>query len=427
MMTNGEKIYNIAAELFPIPRSLTGKGVRQTFEILKKYAKDLNVFEIPTGTKVFDWTVPEEWEINDAYIEDESGNKIIDFKENNLHVMGYSTPVDEWTDLEGLLKYVYTEPSAPDAIPYITSYYKRRFGFCMSENLKNSLKPGKYHMYIDSRLFEGSLSYGEIVIPGEIEDEILFTTYVCHPSMANNECSGPSVAIALANYIQNLPSHKYTYRFVFGPETIGSVAYICTHFKHLKEHVKAAFNLSCVGDDRVYSMLHSRYANTFADKALLNILKYHTKSLIEYSYLDRGSDERQYNAPGVDIPMVTFSRSRYTQYPEYHTSLDNMDLVSPAGFEGSFEVLTKLVDALENNAYYKINVLCEPQLGKRGLYPSISRRGQYDAVMMITNFIAYSDGTNDLFDISNIVGVPVDELIKIKNELMENGILDIVG
>ncbi|MBO7600532.1 MAG: DUF2172 domain-containing protein, partial [Lachnospiraceae bacterium] len=183
-MSDGQKIYDIAKEIFPICRSLSGKGVRKTFEVLKKYAEDLNVFEVPTGTKAFDWTVPKEWEINEAFIEDETGRHIIDFKENNLHVMGYSTPVDEWVDLDELKKHIYTQEDQPDAIPYITSYYKERYGFCMSENMKKALKQGRYHMYIDSRLFDGSLSYGEIVIPGETDKEILFTPYVCHPSMA---------------------------------------------------------------------------------------------------------------------------------------------------------------------------------------------------------------------------------------------------
>ena len=418
----GEQIYKIAEELFPICRSLSGKGVRETFEILKKHTKGLETFEVPTGTQVFDWTVPKEWEINDAYIEDEAGNKLIDFKKNNLHVMGYSTPVDEWVELSELLSHIYTEQGQPDAIPYITSYYKERYGFCMSENQKNSLKPGKYHMYIDSRLFEGSLTYGEIFIPGETEDEILFTTYVCHPSMADNECSGPAVAAFLSNWLWSKESRHYSYRFVFNPETIGSISYISGHLEHLKKHVKAAYNLSCVGDNLDYSIVHSRYGNTFADKTLTNILKNHDK-FTEYSFLDRGSDERQYNAPGVDIPMVTLCRSKYATFPEYHTSLDDMNFVSKEGFQGTFDVLRKLIHALENNAYYKVQVLCEPQLGKRGLYPSVSRKGQYDAVMMITNFIAYSDGTNDLFDISNITGIDTEELIEIKDKLLENGVI----
>lgn len=424
MMQDGSRIYKIAEEIFPICRSLSGKGVRETLEILGKYVKDLNVYEVPTGTQVFDWTVPREWEINDAYIEDSDGNKVIDFKKNNLHVLGYSTPVDSVVDLDELLTHVYTEPSQPDAIPYITSYYKERFGFCMSENQKQSLKPGKYHMYIDSRLFEGSLTYGEIFIPGESDEEILFTTYVCHPSMADNECSGPATAVYLASYLQGLEKRHFSYRFVFNPETIGSITYISRNLEHLKKHVVAAYNLSCVGDNLDYSIVHSRYGNTFADKTLTNILTYHA-AYSDYSFLERGSDERQYNAPGVDIPMVTLCRSKYGKFPEYHTSLDNMDFVSPEGFQGTFDVLSKLVTALENNAYYKINVLCEPQLGKRGLYPSVSRKGQYDTVMMMTSFIAYCDGTNDLFDISNITHVPTTELIEIKDKLLAGGLLNV--
>ena len=342
----GKDIYKISERIFPICRSITGNGVRETLNILSEYApyKSLKMYSVPSGTKVFDWTIPQEWNIQDAYIEDHTGNHVVDFKKNNLHVMGYSTPVDRWVDLEELKQYIYTQPEQPEVIPYVTSYYKEQFGFCMSQKQKEMLLPGRYHMYIDSKLEEGYLTYGEIIIPGKTQDEILISTYICHPSMANNECSGPALAVSLANWIWKMEERKYTYRIVFVPETIGSITYLNQNIDWLKAHVKAGFVLSCVGDNRNYSMVESRYANTLADNILKNVLNDLTKGNYSvYSFLKRGSDERQYNAPGVDLPVVSFCRSKYGEYPEYHTSADDLSVISPEGFEKSFEVMTQVI------------------------------------------------------------------------------------
>ncbi|MCQ2517235.1 MAG: DUF4910 domain-containing protein [Lachnospiraceae bacterium] len=415
--------YALAGRLFPICRSLTGKGVRETLSILKEYIPTLEIKSVPSNTQVFDWTVPKEWEINDAFIEDESGRKIIDFKENNLHVMGYSHPVDEVMDLSELKKHIYVQEDQPDVIPYVTSYYRERYGFCMSKNMLDSLPEGKYRAYVDSRLFDGNLNYGEAFLPGETDMEILFTTYVCHPSLANNECSGPALLAHIYKWLESIPNRKYGYRFVFGPETIGSVTYLSQNLPHLKQYLKAGFNLSCVGDDRAYSAVQSRYGNNLSDRVLEHLLKYRANSTI-YSFLERGSDERQYCAPGVDLPFATFCRSKYTKYPEYHTSADDMNLISPEGFAGSFKTMAEAVKILEYNAYYLINVYCEPQLGKRGLYPTVSKKGSYDAVKTLTDFIAYADGTNDLLDIAKIINVPVTELFDVIDKLSDGGLLD---
>lgn len=422
----GQEIYNLAKEMFPICRSLTGEGVRQTLGIIDNYiGRDgirLNIHEVPSGTQVFDWTVPKEWTVREAYIEDEAGRHIIDMKDNNLHVMGYSIPVDRWVSLDELKTHVYTQEDQPDAIPYITSYYKERFGFCMSQSQLDSLPEGKYHMYIDSELFDGSLTYADVIIPGESEQEILLTSYTCHPSMANNECSGPALLAELMRYVNSLEHRRYTYRFVLNPETIGSITYLSKNCKHLQEKLVAGVVLSCVGDDRDYSIVESKYGDTLADKGLKNILKYREK-YTTYSFLKRGSDERQYNAPGINLPVVGFCRSKYATYPEYHTSLDDMELVSPGGFQGAYDVMTRWISAMEYNRYYEMTVLGEPQLGKRGLYPTISRKGEYDSVSAMMNLIAYADGRNDLFDISNIIGVPTDVLIPIVKKLEENGLI----
>ena len=424
-INEGQEMYDFVCKIFPYCRSLTGEGVRQTLNDLREFitqggGPELQVFEVPSGTKAFDWTVPKEWKIREAYIEDEAGNHIIDMKNNNLHVLGYSTPVDKWVSLDELKEHVYTQPDQPDCIPYVTSYYKERFGFCMSENMKNSLPEGKYHMYIDSELFDGVLNYAEIVIPGETDEEVFFSTYFCHPSMANNECSGPAVSGELVKYVMSLPQRRYTYRFVYVPETIGSITYLSQgeHLSKLQKSMVAGFNLSCVGDNRDYSIVESRHADTLADRVLKNVLHYHTYNKYStYSFLKRGSDERQYNAPGVDLPVVGFCRSKFGEYPEYHTSADDLSLVSPEGLQGAYDVMKQVIDALELNNKYKMKVLCEPQLGKRGLYPTISQKGSYDEIEAMTNFIAYADGKNDLLDISNTINVSVRELMKIIGKL----------
>ena len=423
-MKNGVQIYEIAKRIFPICRSITGNGVRATMEILKEYVPELEIFEVPSGTQVFDWMVPKEWNIKDAYIEDENGEKIVDFKKNNLHVLGYSLPMDEYLSLEELKKIVYTQKEQPEVIPYVTSYYVERKGFCMSQNQLDSLKEGTYHAVVDSELKEGSLTYAQVVIPGKSKKEIFFSTYTCHPSMGNNECSGPALQTALINYVKNMAEREYTYRFVFIPETIGAITYLSRNYMELKENVCAGFNLSCVGDDRDYSIINTRYGNTVTDKLLKHVLKKNTAAFTEYSFLERGSDERQYNAPGIDLPVCGFCRTKFAKYPEYHTSADDLTVISPEGFEGSFDIMTKCIRILEYNRIYKIKVLCEPQLGKRGLYPTISQKGSYDAIKNMTNFIAYADGTNTLLEIAEIIDANALELIDVAKKLCESGLMD---
>lgn len=430
-VNEGQEMYDFVSKIFPYCRSLTGEGVRQTLNDLREFitqggGPELQVFEVPSGTKAFDWTIPREWKIREAYIEDEAGNHIIDMKDNNLHVLGYSTPVDKWVSLDELKEHIYTQPDQPDCIPYVTSYYKERFGFCMSENMKNSLPEGKYHMYIDSELFDGVLNYAEIVIPGETDEEVFFSTYFCHPSMANNECSGPALSGELVKYVMSLPQRRYTYRFVYVPETIGSITYLSQgeHLSKLQKSMVAGFNLSCVGDNRDYSIVESRHADTLADRVLKNVLHYHTDNKYStYSFLKRGSDERQYNAPGVDLPVVGFCRSKFGEYPEYHTSADDLSLVSPDGLQGAYDVMTQVIDALEMNQRYQVQVLCEPQLGKRGLYPTTSQKGSYDKVKAMVDFIAYADGKTDLIDISNKILVPIGELIRVVKKLKANNVI----
>ncbi|MCM1261748.1 MAG: DUF4910 domain-containing protein [Butyrivibrio sp.] len=426
----GAEMYKLAEKLFPICRSITGDGVRQTLDIINGFLSEndsdkdlkLEIHEVPSGTQVFDWNVPKEWKIREAYIENESGERIIDMKDNNLYVMGYSIPVDMWVTLDELKEHVFVEDDSPEAIPYVTSYYKERYGFCMSKNQLDALPEGKYHMYVDSELFDGSLTYAEAVLKGETDEEILISSYTCHPSMANNECSGPVVLAALIRYVASLRNRRYTYRFLLNPETIGSLTYLSINYKSLQEKLVAGIVLSCVGDDRDYSIIRSRYGNTITDKSLKSILSSRGK-YSEYSFLERGSDERQYNAPGIDLPVVGFCRSKYGEYPEYHTSLDNLDIISPSGLQGSYEVMVQWIQAMEYNRRYQVTVLGEPQLGKRGLYPTISKKDMYDNIFSLRDFIAYADGRNDIFEISDIIGVPVGNLIPIIRKLKDNDLI----
>ena len=418
-------MYALAEELFPICRSITGEGVRATLKILQREIPELTIHEVPSGTEVFDWTVPAEWIIEDAYVENEAGEKVIDFAKTNLSVVGYSYPMDEWMELEDLKKILYTLPNQPEAIPYVTSYYNPRSGFCLSQKALEALPEGRYHAVIKSGFKEeGSLTYGEVILPGETDEEIFFSTYLCHPSMCNDQLSGPVMMAKLIEHLREIPGRRYTYRCIFIPETIGSITYLHENLDHLKSHVKAAFNVACVGDERTYSYMESRYGNTLSDKVARNVLSFHYPDYDHYTFLSRGSDERQYCFPGVDLPVASIARSKFGTYPEYHTSLDDLTLISQEGLEGALDVYTQVVNALEVNRYYRINTICEPRLGKRGLFPTISKKGIYDEVNVMMNFFYYCDGSNDVIDISNITKVPVKVLIPAIEKLVDNGLLD---
>ena len=422
-----EDMYRWAADLFPICRSLCSEGNRETLRYLKALAPEIQINEVPTGTQCFDWEVPEEWNISEAYLLAPDGTRVLDFCDNNLHVVGYSIPVDAELSLEELLPHLHSDEKLPDAIPYLTSYYRRTWGFCLSHKRLQSLEPGRYRAVIRSTIAPGSMSYGEVVLPGETDEEIFFSTYICHPSMANNELSGPVVATALLRWLSSLESRRYTYRFAWVPETLGSIAYLSRNLERMKARVRAGYVVTCVGDERAYSFLPSRAGNTLADRAALHVLSQQAPQFQAYSFLERGADERQYCFPGVDLPVASVMRSKYDSYPEYHTSLDDMALISPRGLGGAYEIYRGIVAALELNVVYRTTTLCEPCLGKRSLYPTLSRKESFGTIIQILNVLSYSDGTKDLFDLGNAIRLPFSRCIQIARRLENAGLLERVS
>ena len=402
----GQEILDFAKVIFPINRSLTGEGVRETFRHIKEHLPGLTVHAVPSGTEAFDWVVPNEWEITEAYIEDSSGKRLVDFANNNLHVVGYSTAVDVSLSLDELQEHLHSLPDKPEAIPYVTSYYSDRWGFCLTHLQRMALVPDTYRAVIRSRKFQGVMNYAELIIPGESSKEVFLSTYICHPSMANNEVSGPSVLTFIGKWLQSAPRH-FTYRLVFLPETIGAIYYLSQHLEHLRQHVHVGFNISCVGDDRNYSFVSSRKGQTLADRIASHILPILSPSFVRHSFLERASDERQYGSPLVDLPLVSLSRTKYGCYDEYHTSLDNFDVVTSTGLEGGFNMISSCIQTAESNRTYIARFPCEPQLGKRGLYPTLGGGKVSASVDVLLNVLSYCDGETDLLTLAEICGLSI--------------------
>lgn len=401
-------ILDFLYDLWPINRSISGSGLRLTLQKIKEKLPELELIEVPSGTKVLDWIVPEEWDIEEAVLSGPDGHVIADFKVNNLSVLGYSIAVDTELSLDELQPHLFSIKEQPDLIPYATSYYKKNWGFCIAENDRQHLPQGNYKALIKSKHFLGSITLAHLIIPGESKQEVLFSTYCCHPSMANNELSGPCVATFLAEWVSKIENRKYTYRFIFIPEMIGSAAYLELYSKELKENVIASFNLTCVGDERAWSYLPSRNGNTYADKVALHVLNNKVKSFDSYKWLDRGSDESMFCAPGIDIPMVSIMRSKYGTYPEYHTSADlPSTVVTEKGLEDSLEIHKTIVELIERNVIPVAQVLGEPQLGRRGLYPMVSVKGSTNKVKNMLNLISYSDGKLSLLEIAEKCETPI--------------------
>jgi aminopeptidase-like protein len=423
-MQVGSDMYKFIQDIWGYNRSLTGEGVRQTLDCIRRQIPELSIREVPSGTQVFDWKVPQEWLVREAYIVTPDGRKICDFSTNNLHLVGYSVAYRGSLSLSELKEHLYTLPEQPSAIPYITSYYKAHWGFCISFEEYCSLKDGIYSVVIDAEHFDGFLNYGEVLLPGKITDEIFLSTYICHPAMANNELSGVALTTFLSKWIKSLKDREYSYRIVFIPETIGSITYLANNICEMQARIKAGFNISCVGDERCFSYLPSRDGDTLSDRVARHVLKWSVNDFITYTWSDRGSDERQYCAPGVDLPIASIHRSKYGEYPEYHTSLDRLgDVVTANGLEGTFQVYKKVINAIEKNKTYQSVTLCEPQLGSRGLYPTVSTKESKKQVSAMMDILTYSDGTKTLLDIANTINCPIWDLYSNVDILLQCGLL----
>jgi len=421
-----EELEKYFDKLWPITRSLTGDGNRRSLQILSEII-DLEIKEVPSGTSCLDWTVPPEWNIREAWIKDSKGNKIIDFADSNLHVLGYAEPVRAHLTFEELKAHLYTLPDQPDVIPYITSYYQRRWGFCLSHNQFQSLdEKGEYEVYIDSTLDEnGSMSVGEAVIEGKSEKEILLSTYICHPSLAHNELSGPLVAAFIYNQLKQKKNLKYTYRFVFVPETIGSIYMLSIYGEHWMKHMLAGFIITCIGDDGPFTYKKSRRGNAISDRVVEEVLKQSGEDFKILDFSPRGSDERQYCSPGFNLPVGSLMRTMYGEYKAYHTSADNKDFISFEAMEKSISKYLEIIEVMEKNEKY-INTLPygEPQLGNRGLYPTLrSKQDNEDFLEAMMWVLNLADGKHDLIDMSQKSKITIKKLLPVIEILLDKGIL----
>ena len=426
-----KKYLNLAQKkLFRLNRSITGYGLRRTLYYIKKEFPNLKIKSLKSNTRVFDWKIPYEWNLKDAYILDKNKKKIIDFKKNNLHIVGYSSSCKKILKKKEILKKIHSLPKSPNAIPYITSYYKNYWGFCETDKNKKKIirkykKEDKFKIFIDSSFNnKGRLNYGEIFLKSSSKQEILISTYICHPSMANNELSGPIVSMSLIKYFLKKKLKK-SLRFIFIPETIGSISFLNKSLKKLKKNLIGGYNLTCIGDEKNHSCIFSKYNNSIADKSLKEAYKKLNIKFKKYSFLERGSDERQYNSPGIDLPIATICRTRFGKFKEYHTSLDNFELVTEKGLTGGFKVAKKAIEILQNKVIPRNKILCEPQLSKRNMYPTLSTRDPKNNLTKKTmDFLQYADGKNDLDDISKIIKVDKKLSYKIYAKLKKVKIID---
>lgn len=418
--------------LFPICRSITGPGVRETIAILQEYLP-LEQFAVPTGTKVFDWEVPREWRIREAWLKGPNGETIVDFKEHNLHVVNYSVPVNQKLSLEELKEHLYSVPNLPEAIPYVTSYYKERWGFCLPHSVLEKLEPGQYHAYVDSELVQGELNYAHVVLPGESDQEVMFSSYICHPSMANNELSGPIVTAFLYLRLAKWKHRRFTYRFVLAPETIGAIAYLHQFGEGMRERLFAGMVLTCVGGNEPLSFKKTRRENSELDAMISHLVNHKRLDARTRGFTPvYGSDERQFGSPGFNLPVGQMSRGLHSGFPGYHNSLDTKEAMTIEALQKSLNDLEQICKALELDGYY-VNQFPygEVKLDKHGLYPDMNaptlrgysnnevqdQRIQLNRILTVLN---YSDGQHTLQNIADFCACsildmePVIELLKEK-------------
>ncbi|GAA3575518.1 DUF4910 domain-containing protein [Nonomuraea rosea] len=411
-------MHDLVRRLYPLCRSITGDGLRRTLEIIGA-SIPLEITEVPTGTEVLDWTIPREWNIRDAYIKDATGRRVVDFQDSNLHVVGYSGPVEATMSLAELRPHLHTLPDQPGLVPYRTSYYAETWGFCLSQRTLDGLGEGPYEVRIDSTLADGHLTYGEHVIPGRSSAEVLISCHVCHPSLANDNLAGVAVAVALA---QRLTDPWYTYRFVFAPGTIGAIAWLGLN-RGRADRIKHGVTMACAGDDGTIHYKRSRRGDAEIDQVFAHVLKDRPHTLLDFS--PYGYDERQYCSPGFNLPVGSLTRTPYGSYPEYHTSADNPDFVRPEAMEDTLEVLWAAVQVLEGNRRFQnLSPYGEPQLGRRGLYGSLGGRSDTKQAQMAMLWVLnLSDGTHSLLQIAERSSLPFEALAEAAHVLQSAGLV----
>jgi len=419
----GQALYRLVADLYPLCRSITGSGVRETLSMLRRLI-ELKIHQVPSGTEVFDWTVPKEWNIRDAYIRDGSGKKIVDFKKSNLHIVGYSAQVHTKLSLAELKKHLFTSPEHPDWIPYRTSYYEENWGFCLSHRQLSELRDGEYEVCIDASMDAGFLSYGECYLEGELKDEILVSCHICHPSLANDNLSGIAVAAFLAKALSAL-SLRFSYRFLFVPGTIGPITWLCFNEERLSR-IRAGLVLACLGDSGGFTYKKSRQADADIDRAVVKVLQETGEPFEVIDFSPYGYDERQFCSPAFNLPVGCLMRTPHGRFPEYHTSADNLSFVRPERLADSFITCLAVLLLLENNKrFINLKPKCEPQLGKRGLYAAIgggsAGKSEQLALLWVLNM---SDGRNSLLDIAGRSGLPFSMIRSAAQKLGAYGLLE---
>ncbi len=417
----GEQLQRFAAKLYPICRSITGDGIRRTLAMIQNRIP-LQTFDVPTGTQVFDWTVPKEWNVRDAFVADSNGKRVVDFQKNNLHVVNYSMPVHATMPLSALRPYLHTIREHPDWIPYRTSYYKEDWGFCLSHNQMQALEDVEYVVCIDSTLEDGHLTYGECYLPGRTTDEILISCHACHPSLANDNLSGLTVATSLAEFLSGRDL-RYSYRFLFIPGTIGAITWLARN-KEKVGRIRGGLVLTCLGDAGSFHYKKSRQGNCEIDRAAAHVLKHEGESAEILEFSPYGYDERQYCSPGFDLPIGCLMRSVWGSFPEYHTSADNLEFIHPQQLAESLRTCVSIVNVLENNRRYcNLNPYCEPQLGRRNLYCSTGGQAigaDVNARLWVLNL---SDGKHSLLDIAERSDISFSSINEAANLLCQNGLL----
>ena len=417
----GRDAYELVTELYPICRSITGDGVRRTLDLVGKRVP-LERHEVATGTPVFDWTVPREWNVTDAWVAGPDGQRVVDLARSSLHLVSYSTPVRARMTLEELRPHLHTLPEYPDWVPYRTSYYRETWGFCLSQRDYLALADGEYEVCVDTSLADGHLSYGELVLPGQTAEEVLISCHTCHPSLANDNLSGIAVAVALARRLQAAP-RRYTYRFVFAPGTIGAITWLARN-QHRTASIRHGLVLACLGDAGGFTYKRSRRGDAEIDRAVAHVLGHTGGRLIDF--VPYGYDERQYCSPGFNLPVGSFSRTPHGEFPEYHTSADDLELVSPSSLAGSFATLLEVLAVLEGNRRYRnTNPHCEPQLGKRGLYRMTGgHKDTRTAELAMLWVLNLSDGDHGLLEVAERSGMPFADVATAASALAACGLLE---